>query len=203
MEVVASLGQQAALEVLTFTAAASLVSALAWPITLLQAADMIDSSTYDARGHRLTSKDSTASAYPYPPPPLPTNYRTNSLAHRLREGGPRGPAAGARADEEGARPPPRHPRRLLDGCARHLCLPPGARPRAPQVGGGAGEAEPQAAAGSGHGQPRGGPGAHGGAVGHARVVRRGPVAARAGHGGGPARQLLQPQGGVGGVVRVE
>lgn len=44
MEIVASLGQQAALEVLTFTAAATLVSALAWPITLLQAADMIDST---------------------------------------------------------------------------------------------------------------------------------------------------------------
>jgi len=48
MEVVASLGQQAALEVLTFTAAASLVSALAWPITLLQAADMIDSTWHIA-----------------------------------------------------------------------------------------------------------------------------------------------------------
>ena len=44
MEIVASLGQQAALEVLTFTAAATLVSALAWPITLLQVADMIDST---------------------------------------------------------------------------------------------------------------------------------------------------------------
>ena len=44
MEIVASLGQQAALEVLTFTAPATLVSALAWPITLLQAADMIDST---------------------------------------------------------------------------------------------------------------------------------------------------------------
>lgn len=44
MDIVASFGQQAALEVLTFTAAASLVSALAWPITLLQAADMIDNS---------------------------------------------------------------------------------------------------------------------------------------------------------------
>jgi pimeloyl-ACP methyl ester carboxylesterase len=44
MEIVASLGQQAALEVLTLTAAATLISALAWPITLLQAADMIDST---------------------------------------------------------------------------------------------------------------------------------------------------------------